>query len=91
LTCVPFAFRCRDARLQSRLFVRREPKAEMQPQLQPALLRLSAIISQYFTRFDSVALYTAMTKVIGTSRSDAGKNHHCRDVSLQPSSCLKSR
>src|SRR5216684_6577154 len=28
----------------------RESKAETQPQLQPALLRLSAMISQYFTR-----------------------------------------
>jgi hypothetical protein len=29
-----------------------QSKAETQPQLQPAFLRLSAIISQYFTRFD---------------------------------------
>ena len=28
-----------------------ESIAETQPQLQPALLRLSAMISQYFTRF----------------------------------------
>ena len=29
-----------------------ESIAETQPQLQPALLRLSAMISQYFTRWD---------------------------------------
>jgi hypothetical protein len=42
------AFRCRGARLQSRLFGRWESIADTQPQLQSALLRLSAIISQYF-------------------------------------------
>jgi hypothetical protein len=39
--------------------------AETQPQLQPALLRLSAMISQYrFTQRDSAyfSLHTAMTK-----------------------------
>jgi hypothetical protein len=35
---------------QRRLFVPLESTAETQPQLQPALLRLSAIISQYFTQ-----------------------------------------
>ena len=42
-----------------------ELMAEIQPQLQPALLRLSAMISQYrFTRRDSscFALHIAMTK-----------------------------
>src|SRR6266700_835893 len=36
----------------------------MQPQLQPALLRVSATIPQYFTRFDSAsfAFHTVMTK-----------------------------
>jgi hypothetical protein len=44
-----------------------ESIAETQPQLNPALLRLSAMISQSFTRFDSAsfALQTAMTKVGG--------------------------
>jgi hypothetical protein len=39
---------------------------ETQPQLQPALLRLSAMISQYFTAMDHVFfdLHTAMTKMI---------------------------
>ena len=38
--------------------------AERQPQLHPALLRLSAMISQYFTQFDSAgfALHTATGK-----------------------------
>jgi len=42
--------------------------AETQPQLHPALLRLSTMISQYFHAADSAsfALYTAMTKVIRT-------------------------
>ena len=31
-----------------------ESRAETQPQLQPALLRLSAMISQYFTAFDTI-------------------------------------
>jgi hypothetical protein len=41
-----------------------ESTVETQPQLQPALLRLSAMISQYFTPTDSVSfsLYTAMMK-----------------------------
>jgi hypothetical protein len=33
----------------------RESMAEIQPKLQPALLRLSAIISQYFTPADSAS------------------------------------
>ena len=33
-----------------------ESIAETQPQLQPALLRLSAIISQFFIRFRAIAL-----------------------------------
>ena len=33
-----------------------ESIAETQPQLQPALLRLSAIISQFFVRFRAIAL-----------------------------------
>jgi len=37
-----------DARLQSRLFAPRNPK--LTPKLHPAFLRLSAMISQYFTR-----------------------------------------
>jgi hypothetical protein len=41
------AFRRRDARLQSRSFASENPRPETQPQLQPALLRLSAMISQY--------------------------------------------
>ena len=41
------AFRRRDARLQRRLFVRENPRLRRSPKLQPALLRLSAIISQY--------------------------------------------
>ena len=45
------AFRRRDARLRSRSFARLESIAETQPQLHPALLRLSAMISQYFTSF----------------------------------------
>src|SRR5215468_3549446 len=40
------AFRCRGARQQSRLFAPANPKLETQPQLQPALLRLSAITSR---------------------------------------------
>jgi hypothetical protein len=40
-----------------------ESTVATQPQLQPALLRLSAMISQYFTRDSaSFALHTAMTK-----------------------------
>src|SRR5262249_52523011 len=41
-----------------------EPTLDTHPQLQPALLRLSAMISQYFTHQDSAsfALYIAMTK-----------------------------
>src|SRR6266571_2511722 len=41
-----------------------ESTAETQPQLQPALLRLSAMISQHFIRGDSACfpLHTAMTK-----------------------------
>ncbi len=39
----------RDVRQQSRLFARWYPRL-IQPQLQPALLRLSAMISQCFTR-----------------------------------------
>jgi hypothetical protein len=41
-----------------------ESIAETQPQLHPALLRLSAMISQYFTRrhSGSFALHTATTK-----------------------------
>jgi predicted restriction endonuclease len=34
-----------------------ESTAETQPQLQPALLRLAAIISQYFFRHQGVAQY----------------------------------
>jgi hypothetical protein len=37
------AFRCRDVRQQSRSFAGLESIAETQPQLQPALLRLSAM------------------------------------------------
>jgi hypothetical protein len=44
------AFRPRDARRQSRSFGALESIAETQPQLQPALLRLSAMISQYVRR-----------------------------------------
>jgi len=43
------AFRRRDVRLQSRSFAPLESIADTQPQLQPASLRLSAMISQYFT------------------------------------------
>jgi hypothetical protein len=43
------AFRRRGVRPRSRPFALRQ-LAETQPQLQPALLRLSAMISQYFTR-----------------------------------------
>jgi hypothetical protein len=41
-----------------------ESMAEMQPQVQPVLLRLSAMSSQYFPRWDPIffALYTAMTR-----------------------------
>jgi hypothetical protein len=38
--------RC-DAHQQQRSFLRARPRAETQPQLQPALLRLSAMIFQY--------------------------------------------
>jgi len=40
----------RDARQQSRLFRPLKSIADTQPQLQPALLRLSAMICHYFTR-----------------------------------------
>jgi hypothetical protein len=41
---------------KSRLFVRWNLCAETQPQLQPALLKLSAITSQFFIRFWAMAL-----------------------------------
>jgi hypothetical protein len=58
------ASRRRDPRRQSRLFDPLELTAETRRQLQRALLRLSAISSQYFTAADSAsfALHTAMTK-----------------------------
>src|SRR6266705_4697548 len=43
------AFRRRGVRQQSRLVRPSQSKAETQPQLQPRFLRLSAMISQYFT------------------------------------------
>jgi len=54
----------RDVRLQRRLFDRKNPLLRTQPQLQPALLRLSAMISQYFTRRILPLLHStqAMTK-----------------------------
>jgi hypothetical protein len=45
------AFRHRDVGLQSRSFARWNQSLRHSPQHPPALLRLSAIISQYFTRF----------------------------------------
>ena len=58
-----------------------------QPQLQPALLRLSAMISQYFTRGGFWLFWSPHSndKVIRTERNDADANtHRCRDcVSLQ--------
>jgi hypothetical protein len=43
------AYRCRNARQQRKLFASTST-AETQPQLHPALLRLSAVISQDFAR-----------------------------------------
>jgi len=40
---------CRDARQESRSLARRNLGADTQPRLHSAFLRLSAIISQYFT------------------------------------------
>ena len=42
--------------LQSQIVRRLESIAETQPQLHPALLRLSAITSQFFIRFRAIAL-----------------------------------
>jgi len=50
------AFHRRDARLQSRFICPLESIAETHPQLQPALLRLSAMISQDFTRRSTSSL-----------------------------------
>src|SRR5262249_29485254 len=57
-------FRRRDGHQQRRLFARSNQFAETQPQLHPASLRLSAMISHYFTPMDSASfsLYTAMMK-----------------------------
>jgi hypothetical protein len=46
----PDGFRRRNARLPIQIVRPLESTPEPQPQLQPALLRLSAMISQYFTR-----------------------------------------
>jgi hypothetical protein len=44
------AFRRRDARQQSGLFVPHNPSLQRSPKLEAAFLRLSAMISQYFTQ-----------------------------------------
>jgi hypothetical protein len=56
------AFRRRDARPQSRLFAPQNPRLTRSPQLQPALLRLSALISQYFMRMGEffTALFSSL-------------------------------
>jgi hypothetical protein len=53
----PNAFHCRDVRQQSRSVRPHESTVDRQPQLHPDLLRLSAMISQYFTRADSAAFF----------------------------------
>jgi hypothetical protein len=73
--CAPLLKRFPSSRCASAIQIVRplESIAETQPQLHPALLRLSAMISQYFTRFDcaSFALQTATIKVILNVSLDA--------------------
>jgi hypothetical protein len=68
------AFRGRDVRQRSRLFATLESADETQPQLHPALLRLSAMISQYrFTPRDSAFFCSPRgnDKMISNGRNDA--------------------
>src|SRR5256886_4472318 len=64
-----------------------ESTAEPQPQLQPALLRLSAIISQYFVRggFCLLCSLHGNNKIVMNGRDDSHKNaprieRHALDV-----------
>ncbi len=50
-----------------------ESTAETQPQLQPALLRLAAIISQYFFRHQGVAPYESWDAPEG--KTDAPRSY----------------
>jgi hypothetical protein len=53
------AFRRRDVRRRQTLFALHGSRLRHNPQDQPALLRLSAIIFQYYTRFDSGLYFKA--------------------------------
>ena len=48
-------FHCRDARQQSRSFARRNPRLRRSPNSNRLCLRLSAMISQFFIRFRTIA------------------------------------
>jgi hypothetical protein len=86
LSFVPTAVGCASA---TKIVRPQKSTVETQPQLQPALLRVSATISQYFTRFDSASFgfHTVMTKCVipvagspseSESRSKTFHNHVAR-------------
>jgi hypothetical protein len=62
------SFHRRNARQQRRLFARCNRQAATQPQLQPALLRLSAMIAQYFTSYLEAASFGASEATIFSNR-----------------------
>jgi hypothetical protein len=64
--------------------------AETQPKLQPALLRLSAIVSQYLMRADSASFCSTHgnDKVIESPKADAIEHPHLRSPETHPYSYL---